>query len=64
MLSDYEFEQASLVSGTETLRAELESIQSKTTDLQSFINIVERCSEITELTADVARTFVDRIVVR
>ena len=63
MLTDYESEQAALVSGTETLRAELEAIQSKTTDLQSFMNIVERCSEITELTADVARTFVDRIIV-
>ena len=27
------------------------------------MNIVERCSDISELTADVARTFVDRIVV-
>lgn len=63
MLSDYETEQQALVSGTEALRGEVEKIRSKTADLQSFMNLVERCSEISELTADVARTFVDRVVV-
>ena len=63
MLGDYEAEQEELVSGTETLRAEVEEIRGKTANLQSFMNIVERCSDISELTADVARTFVDRIVV-
>jgi len=63
MLGDYETEQKELISDTETLRAEVEEIRGKTADLQSFMNIVDRCSQITELTADVARTFVDRVVV-
>jgi DNA invertase Pin-like site-specific DNA recombinase len=63
MLGDYETEQQQLVSGSEALRAEVEEIKSKIADVQSFMNLVERCSDITELTADVARTFVDRVVV-
>lgn len=63
MLGDYEVEQKDLVSGTEALRAEVEELKGKTADLQSFLKLVERCLEITELTPDVARTFVDRVVV-
>ena len=63
MLGDYEAEQNDLLSGTETLRGEVERIRGKTTDLQSFLKLVDRCSNITELTAEVARTFVDRMVV-
>lgn len=63
MLGDYEAEQQALVSGTDALRAEVEAIRSKSADLQSFMNLIDRHSEITELTADVARTFVDKIVV-
>jgi hypothetical protein len=63
MLSDYESEQKSLVSGTEALRAEVEQIRGKTADLQSFMNLVDRCSQVTELTAELARTFIEKIVV-
>ena len=47
----------------EALRAEVEELSRKTADLQSFMKIVERHSEITELTPDIARTFIDKIVV-
>lgn len=63
LLDDYEAEQKALISETEALRVEVEEIRGKTANLQSFMNIVERCSQITELTAEVARTFVDRVVV-
>ena len=63
MLDDYETEQRELVTGTEGLRAEVEEIKSKTADLQSFMNLVDRHTDINELTADVARAFVDRVVV-
>jgi hypothetical protein len=63
MLADYEAEQAGLAQSAEILRAEVEEIKGKTSNAQSFLNIVQRCSDITELTAEVARTFIDRIVV-
>jgi len=63
MLGDFEEEQKELISGSESLRTEVAEIRSKTADLQSFMNIVERCTDITELTADIARTFIERIVV-
>jgi hypothetical protein len=63
MLEGFETEQKALISGTEALRAEVEQIRSKTTNIQSFLNLVERCADVTMLTADLARTFIDRVVV-
>ena len=63
MLGDYEAEQSELENSTKALRAEVEEIKNKTSNAQSFIKLVERCSDITELTADIARTFIEKIVV-
>ena len=63
MLADYEAEQAELVTGTASLRAEVEEIQSKTANAQNFIKLAERFTEITELTAELARIFVEKIVI-
>ena len=64
MLEDFETEQNALKSGTESLRAEVEELRKKTADLRSFLNLVERCADVSELTADLARTFIDRVVVQ
>jgi hypothetical protein len=63
MLADYETEQAELVTGTASLRAEVEEIQGRTANAQNFIKLAERFTEISELTAELARIFIDRIVV-
>jgi DNA invertase Pin-like site-specific DNA recombinase len=63
MLNGFETEQKNLVSGTEALRVEVESIRNKTANVQSFLNLVERCADVSVLTADLARTFIDRVVV-
>jgi len=63
MLFEYETEQKELAPSTEVLKSEVAGIESKKADLQSFMNIVNRHTEITELTAGVAREFIDRIVV-
>ena len=42
---------------------ELDEIKNKTANLESFIDLVSRHTEITELTAEVARTFIDKVVV-
>ena len=63
MLGAFEAEQKALVSDTAALRAEVEEIRGKTADLQSFMKLVDRCSDISVLTADVVRTFIDRVIV-
>ena len=63
MLTDFETEQSDLVSRTEALRAEVEELRSKTANAQTFIKLAERHTEITEMTAELARTFIDRIIV-
>ncbi|GHV40242.1 hypothetical protein FACS189490_05120 [Clostridia bacterium] len=63
MLAGYETEQAGLIAAAATLKAEIDELRGKTANLQSFMSLVERYSDITELTADLARTFIERIVV-
>ena len=67
MLAGYEAEQAELSTTVETLRSEVEELKRKTAKLQSFIKLAEQHGEITELMADltakVARTFIERIIV-
>jgi hypothetical protein len=63
MLADYEAEQSELVSGTAALRAEVEAIQGRTANAQNFIKLAERYTEITQMTAELARTFIDKIII-
>ena len=62
-LADFETEQSELESDIAALRMELDEIKNKTANLESFIELVSRHTEITELTAEVARTFIDKVVV-
>ena len=63
MMAEFEAEQSGLIAGTEGLRAEVDELRSKTADIQSFLKIVDRFDGIPELTAEVARTFIDKIIV-
>lgn len=63
LLAEYEKEQATLTSTTDILRKEVESMQAKKADMDSFMKLVEYHSEITELTATVAREFIQKIIV-
>jgi DNA invertase Pin-like site-specific DNA recombinase len=63
LLTDYETEQSELSPAIVSLKSEIDELRGKSANLQSFMNLVENCSEITELTADVARTLIERIVV-
>ena len=65
MLEGYEAEQKTLTSAIETLRTDIEELKTKTLNVQSFMKLVERHGdiEITELTAELARTFIEKIVV-
>jgi chromosome segregation ATPase len=63
MLADYEEEQAELVTGTAGLRQEVEELRGRIANAQSFIKLCEPYTEITELTAEAARTFIEKVVV-
>jgi len=63
MLDNFESEQVSLTETAKSLKKEIESLKSKTSNLQSFMNLVARCGEITELTEELARTFVEKVIV-
>ena len=60
---DYEDEYPALMEKAELLRVEIMELQNKMADIQSFLKLAEEHSDVTELTADVARRFIDRIVV-
>ena len=63
MLAGYEEEQSTLSEAVKILPEEIAELKSKTANLQSFMNLVARHGEISELTEEIARTFIERIVV-
>ncbi len=66
LLGDYEAEQATLNTAVEALRAELDDLKSKTANIKGFMSLAEQHSgvmEITELTAEIARSFIEKILV-
>ena len=63
MLGDYEAEQAGLTEKSEMFRTEIEGLKIKAANLASFMKLIEGQSEITELIADIARRYVDRVVI-
>jgi len=63
MLSGYEIEQSEqskLVSG---LQSEITGLQGKVAKLDGFMELVEQFGTVEELTVEVARMFIERIVV-
>jgi DNA invertase Pin-like site-specific DNA recombinase len=63
MLADYETEQNGLTAGLTTLYSDVETVKEQAAELGSFMELVERYSEITELTAEIARTFIKKVLV-
>jgi hypothetical protein len=63
LLQGYETEQSDLITTAEALRSEIEDLKSKTANLKSFMNIVSRVGDITELTEELARMFIEKVVV-
>ena len=63
-LSDtYETEQAELTEKTQTLKAEIEKDKKEKDHILDFLCLVEKYSSIEELTPEIIRSFVDRIIV-
>ena len=61
--NDYKNEYAALETKQILLNSEIEELQSKIANVQGFMALAESFGKITELTADVARRFIDRITV-
>ena len=63
-LSDtYETEQAELTAKAQTLKAEIEKDKKEKDEILDFLCLVEKYSSIEELTPEIIRSFVDRIIV-
>ncbi|MDR0986797.1 MAG: recombinase family protein [Ruminococcus sp.] len=63
MLADYEQEQFGLIAKNKVLGAELQEIEDSKKGIDSFMKIVRTYTEIPELTDEIARTFIDKIVI-
>ena len=60
---NYENEQAELTNKLKILTDELATAQKETADLNKFMRLVKRYTEITELSPEIVRTFIDKIYV-
>jgi len=63
MLSTYESEQAAVVAEAEALRTEVAAAREKADCIEKFLKLCEVYTDFSELTAEVARTFIEKIVV-
>ena len=61
---NYESEQAELTDKVKFLKEELMAVQKETADINKFMRLIKRYTEITELNAEIVRTFIDKIYVR
>jgi DNA invertase Pin-like site-specific DNA recombinase len=63
LLADYETEQQNLKSRVTALEAEISAEQSSEKDLKQFLQSIDRCTEITELTTEIVSIFIDSVIV-
>ena len=63
MSKKYEREQAELTENVKALRAELSAAQKETADINKFLRLVKKYTEITELKPEIVRTFIDKIYI-
>jgi len=63
LMADYENEQATLNVMVSELKMEIADINAKEVNVESFMKLVEQYAEIAELTAEVARSFIMKILV-
>ena len=63
MSKKYEQEQAELSEAVKALREELSAAQKETADINKFLRLVKKYTEITELKPEIVRTFIDKIYI-
>ena len=63
LLTSYETEQSGFITESECLCAEIDELEGRVLNINAFYNNVERFSDYSVLSADLARAFVDKIIV-
>lgn len=63
MSKGYEAEQHALQAETDQLQEELQQEEQKSVDVKRFITVVKKYTDLTELTPEIVREFIDRIIV-
>ena len=63
MSKKYEQEQAELTENVKALKEELSAVQKETADINKFLRLVKKYTEITELKPEIVRTFIDKIYI-
>jgi len=63
LLATYEAEQATLASKAAALKTELDAIQKQADNIDHFLELTKQYSEVAELTAEIARSYIEKIVV-
>ena len=63
MTQSYEDEQAELTERIKVLRRELEAAKEQSDGTDKFLRFVRKYTEITELTPEIVRTFIEKIIV-
>lgn len=63
MSSSYDKEQSELTEKVQTLEKFISEVTKESLNAQSFLNLVKKYTDITELDAEIIRTFVDKIYV-
>ena len=63
MSKGYEEEQRTLQAEADTIQNELQQEEKKSVDVKRFLAIVKKYTELTELTPEILREFVDKIIV-
>lgn len=63
MSKGYEAEQHTLQAQTDQLQEELQQEEQKSVDVKRFITVVKKYTDLTELTPEIVREFIDRIII-
>ena len=63
MLTMYENEQVALDTETVALKAEVDAAKEKADGIEKFLKLCAKFTDLSELTAEAARTLIERIVV-
>ena len=59
----YEQEQAELTEKIDALRADIAAVKKDEEDISRFMRLVKKYTELTEMTPEVVRTFIDKILI-
>jgi hypothetical protein len=62
-LHDYSEEQSALKSALNALREDAEDLKAKAANIESFFKLIDRHAQVTELSAEVVRLFIEKVVV-